>query len=247
MKMQPVLWTLVITAALCGLSPTAPAADPPKPGNPDRGMQIFSTYCAACHGDDGRGDGPVAARLARDHGVAPADLSSPKFQQRASDGGLAKAIREGGQGVHRSQFMPAWGMTLNDRQIQDLVAFVRELGQPVPGEERGSFLDIQNQLELGRTLYSLHCTACHGTSGRGDGPFVEAASVTTPASLSKASFYADKSDLQLAKWVDSSLEHAGLRGAVESWWNRKLEPAEKAALILYLRCLPLAQPRRTGV
>lgn len=237
----------VLTALLLGSQPSSHAgAAPAVPsGNPDRGMQIFSTYCAACHGEDGRGDGPVAARLARDHGVAPVDLSAARFQQRASDGGLAKAIREGGLGVHRSQYMPAWGMTLNERQIQDLVAFVRELGQPVPGEARGSFLDIQTQLELGRTLYSLHCTACHGSSGRGDGPFVEASSLTTPASLSQASFYADKTDKQLETWVDTGLEHAGLKGAKSPWWNRKLEPAERAALILYLRCLPLAQPRRT--
>lgn len=242
MKMQSVLWTLILTAALVG---PPPAATPPKPGNPDKGMMIFATYCAACHGEDGRGDGPVAARLARDHGVTPADLTTSAFQQRSSDGGLAKAIREGGRGVHRSQYMPAWGMTLNESQIQDLVAFVRELGHPLPGEERGSFLDIQTQLELGRTLYSLHCVACHGAAGRGDGPFVEAASITTPATLAQASYYADKTDQMLARWVDSGLEHAGLKGAVESWWNRKLDPAEKAALILYLRCLPLGQPRRS--
>jgi mono/diheme cytochrome c family protein len=37
----------------------------------DSGRQIFDTYCAACHGNDARGDGPMAQLLI----VPPSDLT----------------------------------------------------------------------------------------------------------------------------------------------------------------------------
>lgn len=38
---------------------------------PPSGAEDFATYCAACHGDGGKGDGPMAATLDR----RPADLT----------------------------------------------------------------------------------------------------------------------------------------------------------------------------
>lgn len=49
------------------------------------GRADFRTYCAACHGAEGRGDGPVAADLA----VRPADLTGIA----ARNGGLFPRVR----------------------------------------------------------------------------------------------------------------------------------------------------------
>jgi cytochrome c oxidase cbb3-type subunit 3 len=43
---------------------------------------------------------------------------------------LYKAIKEGGAGVGKSNLMPAWGATLKDEQISDVVAYVRSLATP---------------------------------------------------------------------------------------------------------------------
>ncbi len=117
---------LILIVLLLGLG--AWGQEPARTGNPDRGQLLFTTYCASCHGEQGRGDGPAADRFARDLGVRPANLTTPEFQSSRTDAALARAIRDGSLAVHRSLYMPAWGVTLSESQIADLVAFIRQLG-----------------------------------------------------------------------------------------------------------------------
>ncbi|QYK43082.1 MAG: c-type cytochrome [Paracoccaceae bacterium] len=77
--MQP----LTIIAAL-GLAAAVAACMPVKPAIPT-GSEDYATYCAACHGATGRGDGPGAAGLTR----RPADLT----RISARNGGSFPATR----------------------------------------------------------------------------------------------------------------------------------------------------------
>jgi mono/diheme cytochrome c family protein len=52
---------------LLALLPLAACVEPEEPS----GAEDFATFCAACHGASGRGDGPSASGLAR----KPADLT----------------------------------------------------------------------------------------------------------------------------------------------------------------------------
>jgi mono/diheme cytochrome c family protein len=84
----------------------ATAAGPPAV-SPADGAAIFRTYCAACHGASGRGDGMMAGQLRR----APPSLTS--FSTR--NGGVFPAERvrqiiEGtGPAAHGNRDMPVWG------------------------------------------------------------------------------------------------------------------------------------------
>ena len=113
----------------------------------------------------------MAPRLMRDFNVKPVNLTLPAWQASRTNAQLLSIIRQGGKAVHRTNFMPAWSSTLGTQQTKDLIAFVRELGNPGPtGYAPANTLALQQTLELGRTLYSLHCLACHGPKGQGDGP-----------------------------------------------------------------------------
>jgi mono/diheme cytochrome c family protein len=68
-------WTLLPVLAL------AACVDPETP----TGAEDFATYCSACHGMSGRGDGGVAATLAR----SPADLT----RLTAQNGGVFPGTR----------------------------------------------------------------------------------------------------------------------------------------------------------
>jgi mono/diheme cytochrome c family protein len=85
------------------------------------GQVTYRHYCQTCHGETGAGDGFNAFNL----DPHPRDLSDPAFQRVKKDADLADAIRRGGAGVGLSALMPPWGHTLSDRQIDDVVAYVR--------------------------------------------------------------------------------------------------------------------------
>lgn len=99
-------------------------------GEAARGEPIYRKYCAACHGDTGKGDGPAGKRLR----PPPYDLSNPIRMNGVTDWEIFTAIKEGGQAVGKSFFMTAWKGILNDQDIHDVAAFVRTLA-PAAGEK----------------------------------------------------------------------------------------------------------------
>jgi len=118
----------IVLAAACHRAPRATrAAMSNRPSLYERqiGKQVFQTYCAGCHGDTGQGDGFNAFNL----DPHPRDLSDPAFQKKTSDADLADAIRRGGAGVGLSSLMPPWGHTLDARQIDAVVLYIRTLKQ----------------------------------------------------------------------------------------------------------------------
>ena len=72
------------------------------------GKQMFEAYCAACHGKEGKGDGPVAAALKS----PPADLTvlARRNNGKFPSTKVARAITgEAGISAHSSREMPIWG------------------------------------------------------------------------------------------------------------------------------------------
>lgn len=81
---------------------------PIKSTSPVSGKEMFTAYCAVCHGTDGKGGGPAASALK----VPPADLS----MLSKNNGGkypsmkVASTIRsESTLAAHGSKEMPVWG------------------------------------------------------------------------------------------------------------------------------------------
>lgn len=241
--MKKTTLSAIVCAILVAINTTSVTQSTPssKLGNPDRGLALFSAYCASCHGDDGRGDGPLAARLGRDFNAKPTNFSNPTWQSSRTDANLIKIIQGGSKGAHRTSFMPAWGLTLNPNEVKDIAAFVRELGNTPNKFPVGSTIDIQKQLELGRVLYSLQCLACHGRNGKGDGPLLQASENVHPPDFSQQSYFRNVSNAQLEEWAQSGAVHAklGIDPSQHTWWHQGLDEKEVEAVLLYLRTLPL--------
>lgn len=106
-----------------GNSPDAsvPAAAPPGPA-PD-GPALYARWCAACHGETGRGDGPNAARMP----VKPAAHASREAMSSRPDDSLFDTIAAGGAVMNRSPRMPGFGGTLTTAEIRVLVRHIRTL------------------------------------------------------------------------------------------------------------------------
>lgn len=88
--------------------------------------QIFVTTCAACHGGEGRGDGPASASLA----PPPRDLTDSQWQNSVEDEYIAKIIQYGGGAVGKSIAMPSNpAIGANKEVLTALVMYVRSLKQ----------------------------------------------------------------------------------------------------------------------
>ncbi|HEX9187302.1 MAG TPA: c-type cytochrome [Vicinamibacteria bacterium] len=122
-------------AAPAQKAPVAPAPDPAVSGV--AGAYAFRTYCASCHGTDGRGDGPLAENL-RFH---PPDLT---LIARKNGGGYpaekVHRIVDGRRPLpgHGGPDMPIWGDAFRNAEtgyddakvkekIRSVVDFVRTL------------------------------------------------------------------------------------------------------------------------
>ncbi|MDO8678174.1 MAG: c-type cytochrome [Acidobacteriota bacterium] len=109
---------VLVASAILAFSAGAAIAQPKiekgpiKPVAASDAPLMFSTYCAVCHGKEGKGNGPAAAALAK----VPADLT----RISARNGGKFPDVRvrryiEGLDEVaaHGTRDMPMWGGLFN--------------------------------------------------------------------------------------------------------------------------------------
>ncbi len=90
-----------------------PAATVPA----SQGKQLYDTYCMACHGATGHGDGPAAKNLP----VQPFDLTTHVLLY---DEQYLDAVITNGRG-----YMPAFGNTLTQDQIFQIIAYTIQLAR----------------------------------------------------------------------------------------------------------------------
>ncbi|RMF76825.1 MAG: hypothetical protein D6737_19430 [Chloroflexi bacterium] len=117
-----------------------------------RGAEIFADRCAACHGIEGRGDGPLfeSGQLT----VQPPDFTDPETAHNQSPQEWFATITNG----RIENFMPPWGNELNEADRWAVAMYTYTLAYE------------PNEMRAGEQLYTLSCAECHGESGRGDGP-----------------------------------------------------------------------------
>jgi mono/diheme cytochrome c family protein len=108
--MMRALVLLVPAAALAGLLAVSAPAEEGKVDThaASMGAPTFRTYCATCHGKEGRGDGPLAGHLR----VAPPDLTQLAKQNKGEfPWELVRKVVDGRESVkgHGGPDMPVWG------------------------------------------------------------------------------------------------------------------------------------------
>ena len=95
-------------------------------GDAKAGKAKYDQLCVGCHGATGKGDGAAAAGL----NPKPQDHTNGKYMNAVTDKYLFDIIKGGGAGAKKSPLMPAWGNTLKDDDIGNLVAYIRSLARP---------------------------------------------------------------------------------------------------------------------
>ena len=110
-----IIGSVALTAGLVLLAASSAAAQekevkkaPIQQTNASSGAEMYKTYCSACHGKDGKGDGPAAPELK----VAPPDLTllAQKNGGKFPADMVATVLRYGAKApAHGTPEMPTWG------------------------------------------------------------------------------------------------------------------------------------------
>jgi len=96
---------------------------PRPPARATKGQRLYLGLCATCHGPDGRGSWRAALFLVR-----PGNLADAAVMDRRSDNYLLDLIKHGGAPIGRPG-MPAFGSTISDDEIGEVVRYVRSLSR----------------------------------------------------------------------------------------------------------------------
>ncbi len=116
-------------------------------GKAYRGETLFQQRCVQCHGEQGKGDGPLAEQLPG----PPPDFTAPDYAANMSPQDIFDVITQG----RMDKMMPPWGEQLSEDERWNLTAYVWSLHIPA------------TTLDEAVGLYEKTCTECHGSSGAG--------------------------------------------------------------------------------
>lgn len=87
------------------------------------GKELYSWYCASCHGLEGDGQGFNAEYI----DPKPSNHTDADEMSKRTNEKLFDTIYGGGKEVAKSTYMPPWGHTFSEAQIESLVLYLREL------------------------------------------------------------------------------------------------------------------------
>jgi mono/diheme cytochrome c family protein len=189
------------------------------------GQEIYASQCAICHGDFGEG------------GVNPANpalvlspISTASYLQTRDDATIRAVISQGQPDLGMSPFSLSFGGSLDEEDINAVVAFIRswEANPPVelpPEIERAPLLGT------GPEIFGEFCSQCHGPTGEGGiGP-----------SFQEPEFHDGFSDDELFRAID-----VGHAATAMIAWGEVLTDGQISSLVTFIRNLEVPEEPPPG-
>ena len=189
------------------------------------GQAIFAEQCAICHGEFGEG----GVNPAND-AIVIAPISTASYLQTRDDVTIRAVIARGQPDLGMSPFSLEFGGSLDEDDINSLVAFIRawEVDPPVelpPEIERAPLLGGAPE------VFAEFCSQCHGPQGEGGiGP-----------SFQDPAFHAGISDDDMLTAID-----LGHPATAMIAWGQVLTDEQMAGLVTFIRRLEVtgaSQPK----
>ena len=117
MKFPPTPRHVAFAASLAALSPVPTAVAAPT------AQENYGKHCVSCHGRDGK----AQTRLGKRSGAK--DLTDKERMAKLTDEDAFKTIKNGRKNSKGEDAMDAFAGDLSDKEITELVAFVRTLAK----------------------------------------------------------------------------------------------------------------------
>jgi high-affinity iron transporter len=94
---------------------------PASPESAANGAKLYTRYCAACHGKEGKGDGLGGAKLE----PKPSNLTDAEWKHGSTDTEIFAVIHDGAKNTG----MKAFASRMTEHELWDLVNYIRTLKQ----------------------------------------------------------------------------------------------------------------------
>ncbi|MDH5513301.1 MAG: cytochrome c [Gammaproteobacteria bacterium] len=121
------VFLVLLLVALPGGTALAETGKKPDQQAALRGAKLYKSFCQSCHGERGVGETVYPWNVGKP-GYFPAPaLDDSQHAWHHSDEDLLEFIREGSP---RTPLMPAWKKNLSDKNIRDIIAYMKSLWSP---------------------------------------------------------------------------------------------------------------------
>lgn len=215
--MKSLVWVLLI---LWTLTPIAYAKNSSSSLS---GKRLYRSYCLVCHGEGGKGNGPLAKKL----DYRPADLSSEKYRGKAPEELVAVIA---GYGRKEGSRMPNWGTALDEANLRDISAYVTDI--------LSKDIEAKGDARRGRAIFKGACIACHGENGNGNGVLANLIDIPM-IDQTDADRMEDISDEELIDAVRDG------KGHYMASWKGTLSNSEIVDVVAYVRVLPSVAAKKS--
>lgn len=188
---------------------------------PASGHQLFTMFCAGCHGTDGGGSTVREADVARAEDAPPElmvpSLNNPDTLAVMSDDYVRYIVNHGREGTNMIGWQAGGPGNLHASEIDTLVRHIRAWQTPAP--DLAVISAGRGNARLGSTLYLAKCASCHGRQGQGG----------IGTRLDSPSMLAVASDAFLAR----TLIHGRANTAMPAW--PQLGPQRTSDILAFMR------------
>ncbi|MDE2059043.1 MAG: cytochrome c [candidate division NC10 bacterium] len=116
---QVTLLTVLVVGSAGAWTAASANTDPKAP-------EKYTTFCVPCHGPAGKGDGLAAASL----NPKPRNFTDGKYMNTRTDAQVINVIKNGSAAEKLSPLMTGYGSMLNEKEIKEIVAFIRSVAVP---------------------------------------------------------------------------------------------------------------------
>ena len=170
-RRRRVIVGLTLAVALVGVGRWLALGQPAAPTAGHPGKATYDQYCATCHGPTGQADGPAAAALP----VKPPPFTDGRLLNPLPDDFLFTIVSKGAGAVGLAPQMPGFQPPLTDRQIRDVIGYVRTFANPPyqpapPARVQPIAPPPQQPIEFSHVVhagsYRIDCQYCHAGARR---------------------------------------------------------------------------------